>query len=86
MNKQKDPLDTIRVHVDVDPDLHNRMSRVLPWGIKGQVLRMILMRVVVGLELDPRLLGAFTSGHFKFVYDPPDSEVSPGNHTSTDSE
>tara|TARA_Y100000310_G_scaffold342211_1_gene444317 strand:- start:1002 stop:1244 length:243 start_codon:yes stop_codon:yes gene_type:complete len=69
--------DKIRIHLDIDRDLHTRAQKVIPWGSRRILLETILERLVAGLEKEgPILIGAVIGGEYEMVYKPktPDNE------------
>jgi hypothetical protein len=63
--------DKVRIHLDVDRDLHHRAQKVIPWGMRRILLETILARVVAGIEdQGPVLLGAIVGGEYDMVYKP----------------
>lgn len=60
---------TVRVYMDMPADLHERYEKALPWGMRSIVLNKVAERIIAGLEKNPVLLGALSSGQFRFEYD-----------------
>lgn len=48
-----------RLNVDLDRDLHDRLNRCVPWGVKAVVIRSLVTLLVEAVERDgPLILGA----------------------------
>lgn len=61
--------DKVRIHLDIDRELHARAQKAIPWGMRRLILETILERVVAGIEKEGQImLGAIVSGEYEMRY------------------
>ncbi len=62
-----------RVTFRVNPELHARMQKEIPWGLQGKLLEQLCEIIVTSLEDRGKLMvGAILGGNFKLVYEEKD--------------
>jgi len=67
--------DKVRIHLDIDRNLHHRAQLVIPWGMRRILLETILERLIAGLEKEgPVMLGAVIGGEYDMIYKPKPSD------------
>ena len=60
--------DLVNVSFDVDRAFHARLSKAIPWGIKGELMRRLLSMVVEVVEKHGEAaIGVLLSGEFEIV-------------------
>lgn len=58
-----DPDTTYRLTVDIGRDLKEKMDRLLPWGLKGRVVSIVLETILNVVEQHGEIaIGALVSG------------------------
>ena len=55
-----------RLSVDIPDELHERLRRVVPWGMIGKLMNTILWDVVKMLEKDPNMLGILLNRYITY--------------------
>lgn len=62
---------TVRINFEVTRDLHARMAKAFPYGLRGKVMTALLEALVNGVESHGQLvLGAVLDGQFVLRYQP----------------
>lgn len=60
----------VRVNFEVDRDLHAKIARTFPYGMRGPVLRALVTAIADAVEEHGQMiLGAVMSGDYKIVYE-----------------
>lgn len=57
-----------RLSIDISADLHERMSRLIPWGVQSLVMRTLLSRALDIVDQYGELgLGAIIAGRITII-------------------
>lgn len=62
---------TVRINFEVSRDLHAKMARTFPYGMRGRVVTVLLEAIVEATEKQGQMiLGAILDGQFVLRYQP----------------